>query len=115
MWEPWSFDRHLVVLKRYDGISPMEKMDFSKSSFWVQIHYLPLSWLTPNVAMEIGDSLGEVNKTVDISDMVGGNCMRTRVIIDITQPLCRGKIISLGVNDDRFISFKYERLPNICY
>ena len=115
MWEPWSFDRHLVVLKRYDGILPMEKMDFLKSSFWVQIHNLPLSWLTPNVAMEIGDSLGEVNKTVDISDMVGGNCMKTRVIIDITQPLCHGKIISLGVNDDRFISFKYERLPNICY
>ena len=37
------------------------------------------------------------------------------MLIDITRPLCRGRIISLGPNDDRFISFKYERLPNICY
>ena len=37
------------------------------------------------------------------------------MFIDITRPLCRGRIISLGPNDDRFISFKYERLPNICY
>ena len=62
--------------------------------------------------MEIGDSLGEVNKFVDISNMVGGNFTRIQVIINITQPVCRGRIISLGVNDDRFISFKYERLPN---
>ena len=33
MGEPWSFDRHLVVLQRYDGILPMDKVDFSKSSF----------------------------------------------------------------------------------
>lgn len=33
MGEPWSFDRHLVVLQRYDGILPMEKIDFLKLSF----------------------------------------------------------------------------------
>uniref|UniRef100_A0A7N2M9T7 DUF4283 domain-containing protein n=1 Tax=Quercus lobata TaxID=97700 RepID=A0A7N2M9T7_QUELO len=70
MGEPWSFDRHLVVLQRYDGILPMEKVDFSKSSFWVQIHNLPLSWLTPDVAMEIGESLGDVNKFFSILDML---------------------------------------------
>ena len=41
--------------------------------------------------------------------------MRIHVLIDITKPLCRGRIISLDSNDDHFISFKYERLPNICY
>ena len=45
-------------------------------SFWVQIHNLPLSWLTPDVAMEIGESLGDVNKFFSILDMVGGNFMR---------------------------------------
>ena len=115
MGEPWSFDRHLVVLQRYDLILPMKKVDFSKTSFWVQIHNLPLSYLTLEVALEIGESLGTVNKSVGISDMVGGNFMRIRVLIDITRPLCHGRIISLDSDDDRFISFKYKRLPNICY
>ena len=115
MGEPWSFDRHLVVLQRYDGILPMEDVDFSKTSFWVQIHNLPLGYLTPEVALEIGESLGTVNKSVALSDMVGGNFIRIRVLFDITRPLCRGRIISLDSNDDHFISFKYERLPNICY
>ena len=34
MGEPWSFDQHLVVLKRYDGITPIEEVDFSKTKFW---------------------------------------------------------------------------------
>ncbi|KAL0001497.1 hypothetical protein SO802_015278 [Lithocarpus litseifolius] len=62
--EPLSFDRHLVVLQRYDEISPMEEVDLSKSMFCIQIHNLPLSWLTPDVAMEIGDSLGESMRPV---------------------------------------------------
>ena len=64
------------MLQRYDGILPMDKVDFSKLSFGVQIHNLPLSCLTPEVALEIGESLGTVNKSVGISDMVGGNFIR---------------------------------------
>ena len=78
----------------------MEQVDFSKSSFWIQLHNLPLTCLNPDVAMEIGDSLGDVNKSINVSDMVGGNFMRIWVLIDITRPLCHGRIISLGNNDD---------------
>lgn len=76
MGEPWSFDRHLVVLKRYDGFSPMVAVDFSNTMFWVQIHNLPICLLTPDVALETRDTLGEVNKSEDSSHMVGGNFMR---------------------------------------
>ncbi|KAL0015646.1 hypothetical protein SO802_002715 [Lithocarpus litseifolius] len=58
----------------------MEKVDFSKSSFWVQIHNLPLSWLTPEVAMEIGESLEDVKKSVDISNMVGASIVHEGIV-----------------------------------
>lgn len=43
--------------------------------------------------------------------------MRVRVSIDITLPLCRGRLISFenGDKGEGWVSFKYERLPNICY
>ena len=41
--EPWSYDRHLVVFQRYDGKTPMTKLEFAKSLFWVQIHNLPFN------------------------------------------------------------------------
>ena len=75
MGEPWSFDRHLVVLQRYDGILPMEDVDFSKASFWVQIHNLPPGYLTPKVALEIGESLGTVkNQLISQTWLVGILC-----------------------------------------
>ena len=41
--------------------------------------------------------------------------MRIRVIIDISKPLCRGWNISVDDGSNGWVSFKYERLPNIFY
>ena len=40
--EPWSFDRHLVVLERYDSSTPVKNLKFNTTSFWIQIHNLPI-------------------------------------------------------------------------
>ena len=65
--------------------------------------------------MAIGDTLGEVIRSDNFSEMFGGNFIIVRVAIDISQPLCRGRAISFGDNAEGFVSFKYERLPNLCY
>ena len=41
--------------------------------------------------------------------------MRIRVVLDVSLPLCRGRVISLENGKSLWITFKYERLPNICY
>lgn len=46
---------------------------------------------------------------------MGGNFLRMKVTIDINKPLCRGRLISLSHSEQSWVSFKYERLPNICY
>lgn len=35
--------------------------------------------------------------------------------MDFSQPLCRGRVVSLEEGGRVWVSFKYERLPNICY
>ena len=115
MGEPWTFDRHLVVLERYDGSTPIQNLQFKSTSFWVQIHNLPFSYLSKEVAISIGESLGAVVVPKDSSKMRGGNFMRVRVMVDITKALCRGRRVSWGSDSDGWVSFKYERLPNICY
>ena len=50
-----------------------------------------------------------------VEDRGGGPCMRIRVQIDITKPLCRGRKILLDDNTECWVSFQYERLPNFCY
>ena len=33
MGEPWSFDRHLVVFRRYDEATPVQEVSFDRVSF----------------------------------------------------------------------------------
>ena len=35
--------------------------------------------------------------------------------LDISLPLCRGRLITLENGNKHWVSFKYEHLPNICY
>ena len=113
--EPWSFNRHLVVFQRYDGKAPMKEVDFGFSKFWVQLHHLPFNLLTPEVAMDIAQTLGTVVLYEDTSKMMGGNFMQVRVLIDISQPLCRGRQVTFEDGSEGWIGFKYECLPKVCY
>ena len=106
--EPWSFDRHLVVFQRYDLSTPIEDLNFDKVAFWIQIHNLPYSLLTTEVAVRLGESLGVVTMPNDQTEMRGGNFMRVRVTIDILQPLCRGKQVDFDEEDEGWVSFQYE-------
>ena len=40
--EPWSFDKSLIVLNRYDRDSAVHASDLTKIAFWVQVFDIPL-------------------------------------------------------------------------
>lgn len=58
--EPWSYNRHLVVLQRFDGSKPAEEIEFHQCKFWIQIHDIPFKFMTPETTVEIGESIGRV-------------------------------------------------------
>lgn len=96
-------------------MTPMMELEFAKSLFWIQIHNLSFNLLSPEIALDIGETLREVVRMEDTSEMVGGNFLRVRVAIDILHPLCRGRKITYDGRSEGWVSFKYEWPPNICY
>jgi len=64
-------------------------------------------------AKKICEVLGRVIPTANPRESEGGNFIRVRVSIDVTGPLCRGRLVSIGKEKQVWISFKYERLSNI--
>ena len=67
------------------------------------------------MAEQLCKATGTVNRGVDDLVMEGDQFVRIRVTLNISKPLCRGKVITLDGGKDLWIPFKYERLPNLCY
>ena len=68
------------------------------------------------MAHDIASVAGEViNTGAEDEDYEGSHFLRVRVKIDITKPLCRSRKIGLSSGEESWVSFKYERLPNVCY
>ena len=59
------------------------------------------------VAEQLCEALGTVNRGEDESAMVGDRFVRGRVTLNISKPLCRGRVITLDDGKDLRIPFKY--------
>ena len=88
--EPWSFDKHLVMLKRYDYSIPIQDLVFDHVSLWVQVHDIPAKYLSREVAEKLCEALGVVNKESSLGEVDRGTIMQVRVKVDVTLPLCCG-------------------------
>uniref|UniRef100_A0A2N9G219 Uncharacterized protein n=1 Tax=Fagus sylvatica TaxID=28930 RepID=A0A2N9G219_FAGSY len=114
--ELWTYDKFLVVFQRVQGDGPIQDSLFSHTSFWVQLHNIPLRRRTEAAAETIGRSIGLVQTVASSDDERGGeNCMRVRVRLAVNRPLCRGRLVNLEEGKKSWIAFRYERLQNFCY
>ena len=52
--------------------------------------------MTIEVAKKIGSVLGEVSAPTDPKVFNGGHFSRIQASIDLSMPLCRGRLISIG-------------------
>ncbi|KAH7522393.1 hypothetical protein FEM48_Zijuj07G0133500 [Ziziphus jujuba var. spinosa] len=57
---PWSTNRSHLVLREWSAEVAVRDIDFNRSLFWVQIHGLPLQYMTRENAMKIGGLFKEV-------------------------------------------------------
>ena len=113
--EPWSFDRHLVVLQKLNNAIPVHEMSLNTVSLWVQVHNIPFGFLNRDVAEDLCDTMGIVDRNSSDVEVDRGSFIRVRVRVDISLPLCKGRVLSIEDGEEHWVTFKYEHLPNICY
>ena len=89
---PWSFDKHLVVLQRFEEFSKLNDLVFDKALFWVQVHNIPVRFMLKKVVESICETIGEVRRSPESTDGDAGNFIWVCVTVDITLPLCRGRV-----------------------
>ena len=104
--EPWSFDRHLVVLQKLANAIPVHDMALNTVSLWVQVHNMPISFLNRGVAEDLCDAVGKVDRSTSDVEVDRGSFFRVRVRVDISIPLCRGRVLSIEDEAEHWVTFK---------
>ncbi|KAH1065445.1 hypothetical protein J1N35_030432 [Gossypium stocksii] len=87
---PWFFNNHLLVLEKIqEGENPL-LVPLIHMEFWVQVHDLPIGWMSESLAKQFGDFLGKFIDYDTIKSFSGHHSyMRIRVCLDVTTPLKR--------------------------
>lgn len=106
--EPSSFDKHLVVMQRNEQETAIEEILFNRASFWVQLHGILLCYRTMEAAIKISSVIGEVSHSITPKESDGETFFYLKITIDLSLPLCRGRLISLEIGKQTWVSFKYE-------
>uniref|UniRef100_A0A803NNF9 CCHC-type domain-containing protein n=1 Tax=Cannabis sativa TaxID=3483 RepID=A0A803NNF9_CANSA len=115
--EPWHYFNKLILLHSPKQLHNVSKDDFSKAQFWVQAYRLPFLSKSRALAMKVGKWIGDYVDVYEDSVREGwGSYIRIRVLIDISHPLMRGKLVTLPkVRDEHWLEFRHENLPIFCF
>ncbi|KAA3482762.1 reverse transcriptase [Gossypium australe] len=112
---PWTFNNHLLVLHTIQwGEDPL-RIPLIKAPFWIQIHDIPIGFFSENLAIQLGNFIGEFMEYNGSNlSKENRNYMRIRVKIDVRRPLKRRKQI-LCYGKFSYVKFRYERLSLFCF
>ncbi|XP_075486072.1 uncharacterized protein LOC142525628 [Primulina tabacum] len=113
---PWTFDNNLLLLHHLKHEEQPLQVPLYHINFWVQIHDLPIGYMTEGVGKQPGSFIGKFLQ-YDNNNNAGPwkAYMRIRIAIDVRNPLKRYKKIRKSDGTCFLANFKYEKLGSYCF
>lgn len=104
--QPWTFEKHVLILKEISPFEQPSKVILDKAVFWVRMIDLPIGAIKEHIIDKIGSKAGRVIALGSQKDNnMGGKYARARVEIDINKPLIRGTQLQIRGKLPMFIQF----------
>lgn len=114
---PWSFDSNLLLFEEPEGRISITELEFRYAYFWVHFHKLPRVCFCRKYAEALGNAIGTFEAVdMDAAGNIGGETLRVRIMVNISEPLKRGTNVRVGAGEsNKWIKVTYEKLPHFCY
>ncbi|KAK3042146.1 hypothetical protein RJ639_001266 [Escallonia herrerae] len=114
---PWSIMGTHLILQPWPLDKTLQEVSLVYSPFWVRIYGLPPNKMTKKNATIIGNRIGSL---LEIEESKNGRIgekgfMRLKVNINIEAAFPRGFALKREKENDTWIQFRYEKLPDFCF
>ncbi|XP_050259710.1 uncharacterized protein LOC126704737 [Quercus robur] len=113
---PWSFENHILLLRRWEKGMTAFSVSFETLPIWVQVWGLPFDLINEEAGRDIGRGVGRVIE-VDCKAMAADQAkfLRIRVDMPLDKPIRRGAPVLSPEGDTVWVAFQYERLLGLCF
>ncbi|KAJ1407196.1 Endonuclease/exonuclease/phosphatase superfamily [Sesbania bispinosa] len=114
---PWNVMGHLVSLQYWIPEVSVYEINYDLVSFWVQMHGIPLEFMTTSNVSRIAGMIGEVKEVEDpkVEGVLLRSFMRVRVTVNVKKPLVTGFWVPRKDLPKTWVLVKYEKLQDFCY
>lgn len=111
----WTFDNAMLVLEQVPTSEEPLNVQLWHINIWLQIHDLPMGFMSEAVGQQLGNCLGEfLQYDAKNNSSIWRKCMRIRIRLDVRKPLKRKKKIVKKDGKEFTVTCKYERLGDFC-
>lgn len=94
--QPWNFHGSLIAFRRLEEVEHPMDLNLTKVPFWLQLHGLHFNYKTRKTREKVGMKVGQVLEVdIEPGNVAYGLCLRVRVLLNISKPLCRGTSLTL--------------------
>lgn len=104
----WSFQRAMVVVNDFDGVSSIDEVPLAFVWIWVQIHGIPPTFLMMATITLIGETLGPVLMVDQCG--VREELAKVRVALPLHKHVFLEKKVTFSPMEEYGLTFKYGRL-----
>ncbi|RYR37124.1 hypothetical protein Ahy_A09g042058 [Arachis hypogaea] len=110
----WSIRENLLNLQTWNDRQLVYDVDHKIMKLWVQIHGLPLHYITTKSTEIIGKRLGVVMETENPrwNNIFQRTFFRVKVTLNVTKPLPTGFWLARENSLDLWVDLKYERIQD---
>ncbi|KAM7462222.1 hypothetical protein LguiA_030343 [Lonicera macranthoides] len=113
---PWTFDQQLFVFTLLDQDTNPYEAVLNYVDFWVQVHNLLAGLMSEQVVTAIGNFIGQfMSSDPKNFDGLWKSYLRIRVRVDVSKALKSNMKFKKRNQEESWVNFKYERLPNFCF
>lgn len=89
--QPWSFNGAHIILKEFPEKLSLKEISFDTSTFTIQVHGLPFTFIHAETAEKIGNMIGVFHHdSLTKRCMVANSYLRFRVDIKVDSPIPAG-------------------------